>query len=178
MVEITPVARLLPLYLGDRGDLRHGRAHAVVAGLPRHIAEREGRTFALAVNRDFDFVVEELPATMGPGNVLMAEVVSGNVTELFSAFGRRGVPAERVAGGLAEVVNAYLASGAAVGPYLADQLLIPLALAGGGRYPTVAPTRHTRTNIEIVRRFLETDIALRPVEAKIWEISVGAVSDL
>lgn len=175
-VEITPVARLLPLQLGDRGDLQHGHARAVVAGLPRHIAEREGQTFVSAVNRAFDYVVEELPAAVGPGNVLTAEVVCGNMTELFSAFGRRGVPAERVAGGLAEAVNAYLASGAGVGPYLADQLLIPLALAGGGHYRTASPTRHTRTNIEIVRRFLEIDIALRPVEEKIWEVSVGTGS--
>ncbi|MBI5550651.1 MAG: RNA 3'-terminal phosphate cyclase [Desulfobacterales bacterium] len=172
-VEITPVRRISPLNLTDRGDLRHGRAHAVVAGLPRHIAEREGRTFASSVNRAFDYVVEELPAAMGPGNALMAEVVSGNITELFSAFGRRGAPAERVAGELAEAVNAYLASGAAVGPYLADQLLIPLALAGGGRYRTQPPTRHTRTNIEIVRRFLEIEISLQPGEDQCWEVAVG-----
>jgi RNA 3'-terminal phosphate cyclase (ATP) len=173
-VEITPAPRLSPLRLATRGDLVEGCLRAVVAGLPRHIAERECRIFAAAVGHSFDVVVEELPEAVGPGNVLMAEVACTLVTEVFSTFGLRGVPAERVARELADAVRVYLASGAAVGPHLADQLLIPLALAGGGFYSTAAPTRHTRTNLEVVRRFLEIDISLQPVENKVWQVTVGA----
>ena len=52
----------------------------------------------------------------------------------------------------------YLSSRALVGEHLADQLLIPLALAGGGSFTTGALSLHTRTNIETIRQFLEIDI--------------------
>ena len=44
--------------------------------------------------------------------------------------------------------------------HLADQLLIPLALAArgrdsGGTFRAVPPTRHTTTNAEVIGRFLD-----------------------
>ena len=66
-----------------------------------------------------------------------------------------------------------LAAGAAVGSHLADQLLLPLALAGGGSFTTVAPSRHTTTNIEIIRRFLDVSIATTKVGDGLWRIEIG-----
>jgi RNA 3'-terminal phosphate cyclase (ATP) len=172
-VAIAPAPRFAPLDLTARGERVRTRVQAVSAGLPRHIAERECRSFAAAADGDFEQTIEELPAVYGPGNLVMAEIASANVTELFSAFGRRGVPAEKVAGALAGEVNAYLAAGAPVGPYLADQLLIPVALAGKGRYRTTAPTRHTETNRVVVQRFLEVAISMRQVGTAVWEVQVG-----
>jgi RNA 3'-terminal phosphate cyclase (ATP) len=48
----------------------------------------------------------------------------------------------------------YLASHAFAGPYLADQLVIPFALAGGGAFTTVKPSNHTRRAADIVKTFL------------------------
>ncbi len=56
--------------------------------------------------------------------------------------------------------------------HLADQLLIPLALSGGGRFRTLPPTLHTRTNAEIVERFLPVSISMRELEGGAWEIDV------
>jgi len=81
-----------------------------------------------------------------------------HVTEVVTAFGRRGVPAERVAGELIDEAKAYLRSTAPVGIHLADQLLLPMALEAGGRYRTLALTSHARTNIEVIRRFLDVSI--------------------
>jgi len=53
---------------------------------------------------------------------------------------------------------AYLDAGVPVAEHLADQLLIPMALAGGGRFRTVPPTLHTTTNIDVIRRFLDVSI--------------------
>ncbi len=123
----------------------------------RGIAERE-----LKVVRERLGWTEEqraadlLPEAFGPGNALILEVASEHVTEVFSAFGQRGVAAERVATVAAQEVRDYLAApGApAVGGHLADQLLLPLALAGGGAFSTVLPSGHTRTNVETIARFL------------------------
>ena len=39
-----------------------------------------------------------------------------------------------------------------VGRHLADQLVLPLALAGGGSFRTLPPTQHTRTQLDIIPR--------------------------
>jgi RNA 3'-terminal phosphate cyclase (ATP) len=64
------------------------------------------------------------------------------VTEVFTGFGARGVAVEAVADQAVQAARRYLASEAAVGEYLADQLLVPMALAGGGLFTTLPPSRH------------------------------------
>lgn len=57
------------------------------------------------------------------------------MTEVFTAFGEKGVAAEAVAANVLKASRHYQASQAAVDQYLADQLLLPMALAGGGHLP-------------------------------------------
>ena len=73
----------------------------------------------------------------GPGNVLTIVVESEHVTEVFTGFGRKGVRAETLATKAAEEARDYLAAGVPVGEHLADQLLLPIALAGRGAFRTV-----------------------------------------
>jgi len=61
----------------------------------------------------------------------------------------------------------------AVGVHLADQLLLPMALAGGGSFTTLEPSRHTLTNIEVIRLFMEIPIRCALLEGKRWKIEVG-----
>ena len=56
--------------------------------------------------------------------------------------------------------------------YLADQPLVPFTIAGGGGYRTVRPTPHTLTNIEIVRTFLDVDIAVQKEDGALWTIAI------
>ena len=90
----------------------------------------------------------------GPGNLVNVQLSFENVTEVITAFGERGVPAKRVAQAASQGARKFLASDATVGPYLADQLMLPLALLRGGEYTTLRPTPHTRTNAAILNRFL------------------------
>ena len=64
-------------------------------------------------------------------------------------------------------------SGAPVGPYLADQLLIPMTLAKGGSFRTCPLTQHTLTNIDVIKRFIDIGIEVRPIDDKIWHIEIG-----
>jgi len=48
----------------------------------------------------------------------------------------------------------YIASKAAVSEHLADQLLVPMSLAGGGSFTMDVMSQHTRTNAEIIALFL------------------------
>lgn len=81
------------------------------------------------------------------------------MTEVVTGFGRLGVPAESVAEKASKRMAGYLASPAAVGPYLADQLLLPIAVAGGGRFTTVKPSLHSRTAAGVIERFLDRHIS-------------------
>ena len=113
------------------------------------------------------------PAAKGPGNVVSVIVQSEYVTEVFTGVGERGVRAETVAAGVVKDVQRYLAAGVPVGVHLADQLVLPLALAGGGSYLTLAPSSHATTNIGVIGAFLGTRIACEKSGSDAWCIRIG-----
>jgi RNA 3'-terminal phosphate cyclase (ATP) len=104
----------------------------------------------------------------------MIELAGDAVTEVCTSFGERGLRAEAVAERCLQQARKYLAGGAPVGEHLADQLLVPLAMAGGGSYVTTALTEHARTNIEIVRTFLDVNVTVTRDVADRWRVAVDA----
>jgi RNA 3'-terminal phosphate cyclase (ATP) len=106
--------------------------------------------------------VVEMRDVVGPGNVLLIEIGSEQVTEVFSGFGSRGTSAEQVADNAVRAVIEYLATDVPVGEYLADQLLLPLALAGRGSFRTLPLSLHATTHIELIRMFLEVRVTTEP----------------
>jgi RNA 3'-terminal phosphate cyclase (ATP) len=153
-VSIEPTREAKPLRLCERGAHVSTRAVAIVSRLSSSIARRE-----IAVLRDRLALAEEqtrvveVPDPIGPGNVAAVEVSYEHVTEVFSGVGEMGVSAELVARAIADEARKYIASQKPVGPHLADQLMVPLALLAGGEYSTGRLTEHARTNMEIVRAF-------------------------
>jgi RNA 3'-terminal phosphate cyclase (ATP) len=153
--EITPVNRLQPLLLGDRGEIVEKKIVAVIANLPYHIARRELDTAAALLGWDQGTAFcLDTKNSASPGNVVMIEVKTSEITEMFIAFGERGVTAEAVAANVANQVKAYLASAASAGEHLADQLLLPMALAGKGAFVTTALNLHAQTNMHVIQQFL------------------------
>jgi RNA 3'-terminal phosphate cyclase (ATP) len=162
-VEIQPAPRLAPFSLLERGEARRRLASAIVAGLPAAIAKRELEKIEKRLGWTGDQLqIRQLPEAWGPGNVVVLEIESDHVTEVFTGFGMKGVTAEAVADHVVDDVRRYLADGAPVGEHLADQLLLPLALAGGGTFKTQALTKHATTNIEIIRQFIPLRISQHP----------------
>jgi RNA 3'-terminal phosphate cyclase (ATP) len=144
-----------PLHLGERGEIQARRIVAVVANLSGNIAIREIETAAAMLNWDRDCgQIEQTKNSPGPGNVIMIEVGSADVTEIFTAFGQLGVSAEKVAATAAREVREYLASRAVAGEHLSDQLLLPMALAGGGSFTAQKINMHARTNMTVISEFL------------------------
>jgi RNA 3'-terminal phosphate cyclase (ATP) len=159
-IEIEPAVRLVPIDFLERGALRSLRARAIVASLPRAIAERE----IASLRTEFDwpeetFSVETLSDDHGPGNVVLLEAAFEHVTEIVSGFGKIGLSAETIGRQVAGRMNGYLATDAFAGPYLADQILLPIALAGKGSFTTVKPSAHSHTAASVIRRFLDLDIS-------------------
>ena len=165
---------LRPIDLPERGELRTAHVHALVAGIPREVAERETKHIADAFTQATT-AITQLPQTDGPGNVVSLLLAHANVTELFFGFGERGRSSERVAGGVVREARAYLASGAAVGEHLADQLVLPMALAGGGSFTTMRPSNHLLTNISVIQRFVGVQISVDAVDEgqTRWHVRVG-----
>lgn len=173
-IDISP-ASLSPIDCIERGEQRGFAGQAVFTGLPFEIAER----MLARARRDLSgwpedaFVVRELPADQGPGVILMLEAQYANVTEVVSGFGQLGVPAERLAKTSAARMNGYIEASAFAGPYLADQLVLPFVLAGGGSLTTVKPSQHTLTAIDIAKRFTGRRIDLARLDSGEHLLTIG-----
>jgi RNA 3'-terminal phosphate cyclase (ATP) len=154
VLDIAP-APLAPIACIERGAFIGGQVQALITGIPSDIADRE-LLAARKVLSDWPedaFAPVQLPADRGPGNALLITAECEHVTEVMSAFGQIGVPAERLARTAAKRMAGYLASGAFAGPFLQDQLLLPFALAGSGAVSTVKLSEHTRTAASLITRF-------------------------
>jgi RNA 3'-terminal phosphate cyclase (ATP) len=144
-----------------RGDITIQRAMAKVVNLARHIAHRELDTLEKELGWQREQLgVEDTKNGVSARNVVMIEIGDDQVTELFTAFGRLGVSAEAVAKEAAEQAKEFPASEAAVGEHLADQLMLPLALAGSGEHVAQKLTEHARTNITVIQQFLDVEFEL------------------
>jgi RNA 3'-terminal phosphate cyclase (ATP) len=172
-VAIEPVSRLEPLSLLERGPILSRRARAVVAHLPVTIAQRELKVLARHLSlAPGEMVAEQWHSSCGPGNVLTVELASAALTEVVTGFGERGVRAETVAERVAKEASEYLAAEVPVGRHLADQILVPLALAGGGAFQTLSPSSHTLTNIEVLQRFLDVQVSVTQVSNRAWRVTI------
>ncbi len=172
-VFIDPKKTLSRIDLIERGKVLSQAACATISNLPIKIAHRELKVVGKKLGWERDSLKGvEIENAHGPGNILTLEIQSKNITELFTGFGEKGVTAENVANLTIKKALEYQAVDVPVGRYLADQLLIPMAMAGGGKFRTLSPTKHTTTNIEIIQNFLDVEIALNKQEENVYEIEV------
>jgi RNA 3'-terminal phosphate cyclase (ATP) len=160
-VVVKPAAAgLQPFDLTDRGPAQEVYAECFAPALPSAVAVRE----LAALARALAWSGEQLrtPAVRqneGPGNALMATLGYAQVSEVVTVFGEKGVSAEQVAAALVKEVKAHQASEGALGQHLADQWMLPLALAvvarcGEASFTCTEMTEHATTNISVIERFL------------------------
>jgi RNA 3'-terminal phosphate cyclase (ATP) len=170
---ITPTHALAALHLDERGPITTRCARAVVANLPWTIAEREVKVAAAELEWPEECLqAHTLTGSAGPGNAISIIVGSDSVTDVFTAFGARGVRAEDVAHNAVKQARRYINSNAAVGEHLADQLLLPLAVGAGGSFTTTPLSGHSLTNIDTIRRFVDREIATEQVSNGVVRVSV------
>ncbi|HEV3470970.1 MAG TPA: RNA 3'-terminal phosphate cyclase [Pyrinomonadaceae bacterium] len=170
---VEPAAEPRRLDLVERGLVLAERARALCVNLRPDIGERELKVVGEQMGLPLDQLQLDISDNaVSPGNVLTVEVESEHLTEVFTGIGRRGVPAEQIAARTVEEAKRYLEIGAPVGEHLADQLLIPLALARGGSYTTGPLSLHTTTNIEVVKKFLPVEITTTQLTEEVWKVEV------
>jgi RNA 3'-terminal phosphate cyclase (ATP) len=169
LLEAPPTAALAPLELTERGKLQALTAIIVTGELPEHVAERGEATverYLRGVGRRATFVIRRMPSR-GPGAavILAAECEGGHAG--FSGLGQRGKPMEEVAEEPCAAFMAWWKSGAACDEHLADQLVLPAALAPGeSRWSTPVVTEHLRTVLWVAQQFL-------PIETRIEASETG-----
>jgi RNA 3'-terminal phosphate cyclase (ATP) len=165
MAVVQPCDGLQPVHILERGPRLELYAEALFANLPFNIADRELAQVDERLSLGKTALKVREVESIGPGNMLSVHARFEQVSEMVSAFGRRGVRSEKVADDVADAAAAYLGSEGAVGLYLADQLLLPMAVAGGGSFTSTAPTPHTMTNVSTITKFLDVDIQFETINA-------------
>jgi len=155
---IHPTRQLTTPNLNRPGNSRpQVRGVAAVTNLPADIAQRMANR-AENLLRQAKLpgqvtAVRERGAGPGAGIVLWLPQAG------FTSLGRKGLPADKVAETAVAECLAFVDNGADVDKRLADQLLLPLALAHGrSQFTTDQVTQHTLTNAALLRRWLDVTI--------------------
>jgi RNA 3'-terminal phosphate cyclase (ATP) len=183
-VHIQPARELAGFDLCERGEIVSRQARVLLANLPEHVARRELETIRDKLGWDESTCVIVPVRSAGAGNVLLLTIAGEHVTEVFCGFGREGVAAEHVARDVVTEVRAYLKANVPVGPYLADQWMLPLGISAmsrdassptprGGTYRTVSLTRHSTTHIDLLREFLGVEIEVEKHSTGICTVRIG-----
>ncbi|MBW8852347.1 MAG: RNA 3'-terminal phosphate cyclase [Xanthomonadales bacterium] len=156
---VQPAPSLARLDFGARGALESIEATALLSGLAAGIGTRELETLARRLKLPTTALHQrQVRPSIGPGNALLVHVRHAHHLEVFTGHGERGRSAESVAERLATEVRAYLDARACVGEHLSDQLLLPMALAGGGTFTTAAISDHLSSNARLIETFLPVQI--------------------
>ncbi|WP_132884874.1 RNA 3'-terminal phosphate cyclase, partial [Pseudomonas aeruginosa] len=158
LARVRP-ARWRPLQLEHPGAALRRQARALLAGIPGHVGERELERVRQRLGwSDEERQLEFLAEDQGPGNALLLRIDCEHICATFCAFGQAGVSAERVAEQVATQAIGWMESGCAADEHLADQLLLPMALAGAGSFTTPRLSAHLQSNRRVIERFLPVRI--------------------
>ena len=160
----------LELVAKDTGSMS---AFALSANLPERIGMEELAIVGKGLGLSQENLHYRSVSSNGPGNAVEVIWSSGGHETVVTAFGASGFPLEKVAEDAVSQAKRLSDSPAVVDSYLADQLLLPMALSGGGRFSTVTPTEQTRTNAEIITRILGTRISMQEIGPDHWLIEVN-----
>ena len=168
-VSVRGGGRGKPLEALERGSFERAAGVSLVSELPHHIAERQARELERGLRQlglqdaHGEIAVEEVaPRALGPGTAVYVEAQFGAGRAAFTALGQRGKTAEHVAREALNELARYLKTEAAFDYHLADQLLLPLALASGeSRFTTSAVSEHLLTNAHVINLFLGPVVEVR-----------------
>jgi len=173
LIKIKPVSKLKPIDILDRGSNTGKRAFAYSALIPESVGINEMKLVSEKLGWAADNCIADIVDSPGPGNVVILIDENENSTEVFTGFGKRNYSLSRVVKDAMNEYSEYISCNVPVYKHLADQLIIPMALAGHGKFITSEPSMHTLTDIEVVKKFLGININIRKINEKQWLINIG-----
>lgn len=173
IAKVHPTTDWRSVQLGHRGKLQAIYGISAASNLPEHIINRQQNQIQKRLVR-FDSPINIEPVkgeSIGQGTLIFLKAQFENVQAGFSALGARGKPAERVADEACNALVDFVEADGAIDPHLADQLVLPMALASGeSRFTTPQITRHLTTNIWLVQQFLPVRFEVNGAENEPGEI--------
>jgi RNA 3'-terminal phosphate cyclase (ATP) len=175
-LKVQATKTLAPITLTERGSLQKVWGVAAVSNLPSHIAQRmASRAANVLKGAGLKSHIEAAHAeATGPGTGIFLFAEYEHSAAGFTAYGRKGLPSERVAESACTDLLAHYHSDGAADLHLADQLVLPAVLAAGpSRWTTCRITQHLLTNVWVVGHFLGTRIAITGSEGEPGEIVVS-----
>jgi len=162
--KINPAKELSSLNILERGSLKLIRGISAFANLDISVAERQKRQAEVRLKGRYlphEISIERMPAK-GKNTAMVLLAQFEHSQGCYCALGARGKRAERVADEACDALLGFLKTSGVVDEHLADQLLLPLALAKGeSQFKTPRVTNHLITNVEIIKKFLPVEIEVR-----------------
>ncbi|TVM00254.1 MAG: RNA 3'-phosphate cyclase [Candidatus Brocadia sp. WS118] len=161
IVTIDPKCPQHPVRLENRGKLLMVHGLSTVSNLDSKIAQRQqtqAKKNFLERNIPHEIGIAEIPAA-GKGTMLLLVGQFEQSQCCYFSLGAIGKRAETVADEACNQFFSFLETTGVIDEYLADQLIIPLALTKEmSHYITPRITQHLLTNIEIVKLFLPVTV--------------------
>jgi RNA 3'-terminal phosphate cyclase (ATP) len=155
---------LAPFRLTSRGELRRILGlSAVSSSLPGHIRDRQTKQVIARLEAEgyHASIAQAEWQTLSPGTSVFLRAIFSRSTAGFSALGKRGKPAERVADKAADQLLGFLASDGAVDPHAGDQLVTLAALCPGrSTISTSSVTDHLLTNAQVIRELTGREVTI------------------
>jgi len=179
---IRPARKINTMNLDQRGKLKRISGVSGVSNLPLSIADRQKKQAIRRLQKySADIIIKrvEIPSQFKGTFLLIrgdfaahsdqADVHSDQSNHqnigssgCFFSLGELGKPAERVADEAVDEFLGFLPTGGVIDKYLADQILIPLALASGPSVINTSQiTQHLLTNAAVIQSFLPVRIDIQ-----------------
>jgi len=177
-VESKPINKLNPFVCLKRGKIQSIHVHSFCGNLPPHVAERQGRSALRTIQYHYPEVKASMSyesvKSQSPGSSVTCVALCENSILGGDALGEKGIRAEKVGEEAAEDLIRSLKSGAALDKYIADQILVFLALAEGkSRVRVEKITDHCRTNIRVIEQILPVMFDLNKEKKEISVKGIG-----
>lgn len=150
-------------------------ARVYIAKLPAHIAERQEKLLLQSGLNIRNVEHIKVADSDGPGNCAMIRLCASNHTTVFTAFGMRGKPSHNVISEVVNLAKDFLVSGAGIDRFLADQLLIYMAISKAGCYMTNELSAHLTTNMEIIKKLLDVNFHVDK-QREVYKVSCCTVA--
>ncbi len=164
--KITPPKQYAPIKIVNRGNLLASYAQCISAGIPSHVVERERTQLLRRLDWPEQSIETKNVKALGTGNIVSLIASYPKITEVVESIGAVGISSERVANKAVELLQHYQSTGAPVGHYLADQLLLPMTITAGGSFVTGLLSEHCKTNIAVIQQLTDRVIKTEKIEKK------------
>jgi len=177
IVTSKPVKKLNSLICLDRGEIRDIQIYSICGHLPKDVAERQGKSALSTIQyycpKTKIFMSYEAVDSLSPGTSVTCyancdySILGGDY------LGELGLRAEIVGQRAAEELLKSLNSKACLDKFMADQILVFLALAKGeSKVKAEEITEHCRTNIQAIEEILPIEFK---IEKEKKEISIEGI---